>query len=228
MIRFVAVALLAVLPCSLRAQEIQGETKVKRDRLVTLTVASVAKGASVAWEVIPVTPVTIAPNQPEGQFVFNAPPGQYVVKLTMIDWEARKFVQRQATVTIGEGDPTPPPGPTPPDPDKPQSELGKKFQTAYDKAKDAAALALFQAAMRAAVDTCRDGSFATNAELVAKINADTVAKVPAGKLEAMGVAVGEYLAANLPPAKIALDQDKRALYLNAYQAVYKALLEVRP
>jgi hypothetical protein len=85
-----------------------------------------------------------------------APPGKYVVKLTAIDFEAKRVERASLTFTVGGPGPGPtpvPPGPTPvpptPKPDGPlglskASREGAAAVTSADRAAEAARLALAQ------------------------------------------------------------------------------------
>lgn len=92
---------------------VKGETKVKRDSLVTLSVPA-TKDVAVTWRITPSAGVTKAPNQPAGQLVFNGSPGTYQVDVLVIDWVNRTIGETSETVVIGDApgkpdDPVKPP-----------------------------------------------------------------------------------------------------------------------
>lgn len=132
------------------------------------------------------------------------------------------------TFVVGDGGSTPV---TPVTPDvKPpvSSELTKKFQAAYAKAPDAAALAGLVAAMADAVTACNDGSLLDAGALEAKVRSATIAKIGRGKLVAVGQAIADHLADKLPAEPTApLTAEIRAAAATAYGDVVTALKEVK-
>jgi hypothetical protein len=157
--------------------------------------------------------------------VAGLPDGAY--KFAAVGTLNDEQTRRDFTVVIGNPAPPPnPPGPTPP-PGPPASDLGKKFQAAYDAGKDPDSLTRLRTAMDGAIVLARSPDYATVKALVGAINTNTKATVGEGKLPALGRAIGDHLATQLPAADGPIDQDRRALFVNAYLAVAAALKEVK-
>lgn len=151
-------------------------------------------------------------------------------------WTVGEDVGSTTSVTVKGTNPTPPapvpPTPVPPTPVPPdqQSELAKTFQAAYNTSKDAEGLKLFQAAMDAAVKSCQTSPDTTVAALVKRINGDTKATL-GGKVQVMfplGDAVGKHLGKSLPADDGPLNQDLRAVFINAYTEVATAVKQLKP
>ena len=90
--------------------QIAGETTVDQYRLVQLTVSNAAPEAAVLWDVYPEDNVDIR-EFADGLLIFTAPPGDYKIKLRLIN--GKQVDTLRSVVTIKGTNPGPAPGPTP-------------------------------------------------------------------------------------------------------------------
>lgn len=90
--------------------QITGETTVDQYRLVQLTVSNAAAEAAVLWDVYPEDNVDIR-EFADGLLIFTAPPGDYKIKLRLIN--GKQVDTLRAVVTIKGTNPAPGPAPGP-------------------------------------------------------------------------------------------------------------------
>ena len=120
--------------------KILGDSKSEPYKLVTLRADT--EGAALIWDVSDEDAVSCR-EFPDGSLTLTAKPGTYRIKVRAVRVkEGRVSVETgRHTLTFGDGpepkpptppDPKPPIPPDPKPPVPPQSELGKKFQAAYN------------------------------------------------------------------------------------------------
>lgn len=219
---------------SLLAQKVTLPSKLECEAREWLIVPAEVDGGVPKWELSPglqevrldlVFPPEALKSM-KGKVVKASAPGTYTVRA----WNAKGDVASDiavCTIVVGGTPPAPPTPPVPPAPG-PQSELAKTFQAAYDQERDAALLASLQGVMSSAPKQIALPATKTNKQLTDAVHMACDAEVGVGRLAKTRAAVGKYLNERLPFGEMAFTDETRAMYVKAYEAAAKALLEVRP
>lgn len=199
------------------AVDVEGQTKVARDRLVRLKVA-LKPGQQADWTVFPPGVVDVQ-QEPDGRVFFVGPPGTYTVNVLVVDFENKTLTRGSVVVTVGDE-------PPPPQPDDP---LVKALKAALAAETDAAKVDLARKladVYRAGAADADGAAVKTWGDLFQALVARAAAAGVAGKLPAVQAAVAAELKTVLPvTADTPLDAAGRIRARIAFTRVAVALTE---
>lgn len=216
---------------------IVGPDQVDEHRLVRLTSdtpASVdAEGQPTVvffWDVYPFEQADID-EDPDGELVFTAPPGRYLVQLRVINFATREGKTFRKEITIA-GKPGPGPDPDPdPDPDPgPTDPLVTQLRGAYasetgeKKAEHLAALAVLY---RQAITTASATNIVTAKQLLEVLQTARKAVMPDDALPMVRGQIQGFLNETMPrDVDAVLNNETRLMIQEAFQRIAAALEEV--
>ena len=199
------------------AVEVDGPTKVARDRMVRLKVA-LKPGQQADWTVFPPGVADVQPET-DGRMFFAGPPGTYTVHVLVIDFENKTLTRGAATVTVGDEAP-------PPQPDDPLVKALKTALAAETDANKADLVRKLADVYRAGAADADGAAVKTWGDLFQALVAKATAAGVAGKLPAVQAAVAAELKTVLPVAADApLDAAGRIRARVAFTRVAVALTE---